>query len=361
MRAWTYQDYRQKKKLGDKCPWSVGWYDPEGKKCRRKIGAKSRAEKFARKTEGELAAGTYQSTSRKHWADFRREYQERGMPGAAVGTHDIAGRCLDHFERLSKPARVSAITSRTIAQYVAARRVESAAPATINKELRHLRAAIRKGHRWGYLPRVPEIDFLREPGKLATYVTPEHFAALYANAGAARWPDEGPFGVADWWRALFVTAYMTGWRIGSLLALRWDDVNLDNAVAVSRAADNKGKRDERIPLHPLVVEHLHKLTSFSPAVFAWNRSRRALYDEFATIQRAAKVKPEGRTGAYGFHDFRRAFATLNAEKLTPDALQALMQHKTYTTTQKYINMARQLNPAVENLYVPSLDVVSSAG
>jgi hypothetical protein len=32
---------------------------------------------------------------------------------------------------------------------------------------------------------------------------------------------------------------------------------------------------------------------------------------------------------------------MNADMLTPDALQALMRHKSYQTTQVYINMARQ--------------------
>ena len=31
-----------------------------------------------------------------------------------------------------------------------------------------------------------------------------------------------------------------------------------------------------------------------------------------------------------------------------------MQHKDYQTTQRYINMARQLNPAPQNLFVPHL-------
>ena len=57
---------------------------------------------------------------------------------------------------------------------------------------------------------------------------------------------------------------------------------------------------------------------------------------------------------YGFHDLRRAFATMNADKLTPDALQALMRHKSYTTTQVYINMARQMDAAVANLHVPDV-------
>jgi len=43
---------------------------------------------------------------------------------------------------------------------------------------------------------------------------------------------------------------------------------------------------------------------------------------------------------------------MNAATLSADALQSLMQHRDYQTTQRYINLARQLNPAVANLYVP---------
>jgi hypothetical protein len=41
-----------------------------------------------------------------------------------------------------------------------------------------------------------------------------------------------------------------------------------------------------------------------------------------------------------------------SNRLTPDVLQALMQHKDYQTTQRYINIARQLRPAAHDLYVP---------
>jgi len=43
---------------------------------------------------------------------------------------------------------------------------------------------------------------------------------------------------------------------------------------------------------------------------------------------------------------------MNAKRLTPDALQALMRHRSYLTTKRYVNMARQLNGAVEQLHVP---------
>lgn len=65
--------------------------------------------------------------------------------------------------------------------------------------------------------------------------------------------------------------------------------------------------------------------------------------------------------AYSFHDLRRAFATMNASRLTADALQALMRHKSYQTTQRYINMARQLDDAVAGLYVPEVPGAARLG
>ena len=89
MRAWTFQDHRQKKKLGDKAPWSAGWIDPEGSKRSKRIGSKSRAEKYARKKEGELAAGTYQNESRKHWASSGRSGNRRSAPAWSRRASDV--------------------------------------------------------------------------------------------------------------------------------------------------------------------------------------------------------------------------------------------------------------------------------
>jgi integrase len=188
-------------------------------------------------------------------------------------------------------------------------------------------------------------------------VTPEDFQKLYNAVDVMRWPDDQPFTPSDWWRGLLMTAYLTGWRIGSLLALRWADVDIVKGTALSRAADNKGKRDQLVPLHPVALDHIAKLKSFSPTVFAWNRNRRALFIEFHDLQNEAKVNPVGKL-FYGFHDLRRAFATMNAGAMSADALQALMQHKDYQTTQRNINMARQLNPAVQNLFVPAFSVAA---
>jgi integrase len=237
-------------------------------------------------------------------------------------------------------------------------------PATVNKELRHLKAALRVAHEWGYLPSVPKFRMEKVPKKLATYITGDHFAAVYQTCDVAKLPNDQAYPAADWWRGVLVMGYMTGWRISDVLGLRREDLDLAAGFAVTRYEDNKGKRDEKVKLHPVVVEHLKKLAGFDPRVFPWNRSRRALQEEFARIQEKAGVKLPCRSrGAhehthfcyvYGFHDLRRAFATMNADKLTADALQALMRHKSYTTTQIYINMARQMDQAVAALHVPDV-------
>ncbi len=149
--------------------------------------------------------------------------------------------------------------------------------------------------------------------------------------------------------------------------MRWDDVSLDRGEAITWHEDNKGRRDERVPLHPIVVEHLRKLVDLGSIVFAWPHHERTLWVEFARIQQAATDEAGNRvidlpchekhehTDAchlYGFHDFRQAFASMNAPRLGGDALQSLMRHKSYLTTKKYINMARQLDGAVERLHVP---------
>jgi integrase len=365
MKAWTFQDHRQKEKLGDDCPWSVGFLDPDGKRKSKRIGSKSAATKYQRKIEGQLAAGVYETVSRKGWDDFEAEYESKVMASMGAGTRESAEYAIKHFKRIVKPVRMAAINSKTIVDYVAARRLEKkfkrevsplVSPATVNKELRTLRAILRKAKRWGYIANAPEFDFLREPGKLPTYVPPEDFAKLYASCDSTRRPHLQGCEPADWWRALLITGYMTGWRIGSLLSLRWEDIDTKAGTAISRYGDNKGKRDQKIPLHPLVFEHIAKLKGFSPLVFPWPHSAREIFREFNALQEAAGVKPEGGKARYGFHDLRRAFATMNAPNLTADALQHLMQHKDYQTTQRYINMARQLKPAVQTLYVPSLTV-----
>ena len=91
-------------------------------------------------------------------------------------------------------------------------------------------------------------------------------------------------------------------------------------------------------------------------VFPWPYNERSLWSSFGSLQEAA-----GLLKRHGFHDFRRAFATQNADRMSAEALQHLMRHKSYTTTQLYINYAKQVKTAVADLYVPDVLLHKSTG
>jgi integrase len=375
-KAWTFQRAAQVRDLGpEKAPWYCGWYEPNGRRRNKSFGpgvrGKDHAERWQHKIEEQLLTRTYQAKVLKPWSEFREQYEKTVVPGLAVRSRSEVLTSLEHFERIVKPSRVLAITTETIDQFVAARRQEpgkkkgaNVSPATVNKDLRHLKAALKKAKKWGYLVNLPEFDFEREPERLPTFITEEHFADVLAACDKARRPYDVPnVSPADWWRALLVTAYMTGWRISDLLGLRRDDLDLDGGFAVTPAEDNKGKRHDRVKLHPVVVEHLKALAGgFDSHVFPWNHHRRTLDIEFHSIQAAAKISlrcPERHqhTDAcryYGFHDLRRAFATENAPNMSGDALQKLMRHRSYLTTKVYIEMSRQEDSAVAGLHVPKV-------
>jgi integrase len=372
--AWVYQDDKQVKKHGEeKASWYVGWIDPEGKRRCKSCGpgehGRRNAEKLRTKRQAELLTGTYQSDAKKTWEAFRCEYVTKVMSGLSVRTREEVKAALDHFERLVGPKKLVGMKTATIDGFIAKRRGEAGkkkgstiSPATVNKDLRHLRAVLGVAHEWGYLPAVPKFRMEKQSKRLPTYVTADAFAAIYEACDQANRPAGLPYPPGDWWRALLVMGYMTGWRISELLALRRADLDLESGTAITRAEDNKGKRDDVVKLHPVVSAHLRKLAAFAPLVFPWGHNKTTLYKDFIAVQKAAGIKlncgqDHEHTDAchtYGFHDLRRAFATMNADKLTPDALQALMRHKSYSTTQRYIAIARQMDAAVAGLHVPDV-------
>ncbi len=374
--VWIFQlkkDVARKGEAG--ASWYVGWYDLQGKRHSESCGPGSRgqnlAEKRLRRVQSELDIGVHQPASKKLWADFASEYEERILAGLAGRTKDAAVDSLGHFGRIARVARVESVTTAAVDQFVSKRRLERGlkpgsivAPATINKDLRHLKAALRLAHEWGYLPAMPKVRMVKEPQKLPTFVTPGHFDLIYTLAAEFATLPRNPaqqYSPKDWWQAVTATAYLTGMRIGEILAVRREDIDFAAGELITRWNDTKTDRDEVIPLHAVVIEHLSRLAGDSPLAFPWHHAPRTLWVEFTRIQRAAGIHLPCRDQhthtpschVYGFHDFRRAFATVNAPRLKPEVLQRLMRHKSYQTTQRfYINPTSQMQDAMTGMPLP---------
>jgi hypothetical protein len=148
------------------------------------------AEKLKRKVEAELALGLCTvGKKRTTWADFRARFTEVVLPSKAVNTVKAYVGAFDNFERIAKPTYTDAITTEAVDQFIAHRRLEKVrtpvarkkqnpeaaaprtiSPASVNMELRHLRAAFKKAKKWGMLAEAPEVEMLREPEREPYFV-----------------------------------------------------------------------------------------------------------------------------------------------------------------------------------------------
>ena len=371
MKAWLFQDHRQKKTLGSKAPWSVGWIDPDGKRKSKRIGSKSMAEKFQRKTEGQLAAGTYETTSRITWADFRAEYESKVASQLKPRSRVEALNALGNFARIAKPARVASIKTTTIDGFISVRCTEPGrkpgsvvSPYTVKKEVSAIRAAMNVAKDWEYIAQMPKFRRIKVPEAMPRPVTREHFEAMYQATDVATMPRNLSCEPAEWWRALFMFAMTTGWRKEEILLFRREDLDLDTGQVATRAKDNKSGCDEIDYLPEATLDHVRQIVRFDPCVFTWPHHLRTFDVQFARIQTAAGIhlpciiqRQHDCTPSchlYGLHDLRRAYATENCDRLPLATLQKKMRHRDIQTTMRYVEMASKMKRATEEVYVPSV-------
>ncbi len=322
-----------------------------------------------------LLAGTYTGDpSLILWSAFITEFKRVNLR-KKNGNHVVSVLgTMAIFERHMKPRTLQQITAKFIDQFIVRRSRDrgrkpdsTVSPATINRDLRNLKLVFKAAHEWGQLDKMPQIRMVKAPQRIKRHVTLEHFAAMFAAAKEMREPQLPNVIACDYWRALISFAFVTGWRINEILNIRRDDVNFDTGQIVARWDDSKGKRDELIFVPQSLVDLLKPVwRNFAKRPLEWTKSRRTIYVPFMELQKLAGIdlhceESHGHTASchvYGFHDFRRGFATNNASTLSPAQLQRLMKHSDFSTTQRYIDYAKVMTEK-PNVFVP--DVLTAGG
>jgi integrase len=197
------------------------------------------------------------------------------------------------------------------------------------------------------------------PPAVIDFYEPEEVEALAdaAAAGLHRGPQPAnlePEEIA--WRAredaqdaeLFRLAAYTGLRLGELLALRWEDVNLDvrrmvvhRAVSAGVEGPTKGWQARFLPIADPAADALTRLqargdyTGREDYVFCSRLGRRL--DPSAIRRRYKAARDAARLRALKFHALRHGAGSLIARHADARFVQDFLGHSRITTTERYMH------------------------
>lgn len=155
---------------------------------------------------------------------------------------------------------------------------------------------------------------------------------------------------AWWWSTLLYAAWCSGERIGALLELRWQDVDLDGRQLLFRAETRKGRsadiqRAITIDLAQMLRSHQGEPVA---KVWLWDRDYTSLWPSLKLLAKKAGVR------GTGFHRMRKASASYVALG-GGDATEHLGHSSTEMTRQHYLD-PRITSPKSAIDYLPPLDL-----
>ncbi len=242
--------------------------------------------------------------------------------------------CKNHLIPAFGHLRLDAIGVEQIEAFKAAMLKQDYQPKTVNNCLTTLRRLLAVAVEWGKLDKIPPVRWLRSPDPEFDFLTFDEADRLIAGAAG------------DTWKVMITVGLRTGLRIGELLALRWDDVDLAGGRLVVRRSVSRGiigtpknGRSREVPLseHALVAlrSHHHARGEF---VFA--------ADKGGLIARGATKWPIWmacrRAGLrqIGWHVLRHTFAShLAMRGVAIKAIQELLGHSTIEMTMRYAHLS----------------------
>lgn len=312
--------------------WKAQWKSTKSKR-------KADAEKLRREIERDLDDGKHPDADIP-WCDFAEDFLTKHADAKAKRTAQSYRECLTTFAKTAKPRCLGDVTTGMLEDFRNARLAGGAAPATANRDLRHVRTALRWAYRREYLNRVPDFTGLmvRLDDKQPAIIPEEDFRAIVA---ALRNPELVlRRATAGWWRVFLYVANYLGMRRGEIFGLTWDRIRFDANEVVVSAGSSKSRRDRVLPMTDELARVLSQWRSSQPTlpmsgeVLPWTyASYRPMYDDWHAILDAAGM-PEDEH--YTPHDCRSTCASeLIAANVPTAVVKDFLGHSTVTTTERY--------------------------
>ena len=320
-KVWIWERKRKEGKT-----YCVRWLDDRGRTRTEGVGPDRRlAERIRTQKESDLNSGKVEAIDRVGFDAYMSEELEIMKGRVSPSTIKGLDLTLGHFRRICEPGCVADIKPKTVEAFLS-QRLKEVRLATANKDLRTLKASLSRGVKRGYLLKNPAADVksVREPEKEIRVLSTEEVGKLFDACPSLRW------------RAFIGLAVTTGMRRGELLALRWEDVDMEAGSVWVRNTEShltKSRRNRLLGLVPEAGALLKQLPRRGELIFqtaGGESMANNVQRDFMAIVRRSGIK------RCTLHDLRRTFVSqLAMAGVSAGVTQKLAGHASISTTVKH--------------------------
>jgi integrase len=224
--------------------------------------------------------------------------------------------------------RVIDITSERVERYISDKKKEGKANATINRQTGLLKQAMNLALKQEKLNRIPYIPKLKEDNTRTGFFESDQFQAVCDH-------------LPDYLKDVALFGYLSGWRKGEILPLKWDAV--DHNAREIRLRTSKNSKGRILPLAGEFWELIEKRwsarevklssgeTYVSPFIFN-NKGNQIIDFRKAWITATTNAGCPGKL----FHDFRRTAArNMTRAGVQQVTAMSITGHETISMFQRY--------------------------
>ncbi len=246
---------------------------------------------------------------------------------------------------------LSHITVQQIEEFKSAKLQVGLAPKTINNMLAMLGKCLHVAQEWLDLPKVPKIKLLKVPPQRFDFLSPTESSHLLKSVN-------DPF-----WHTMILFALKTGLRLGELMGLDWNDINLRTRMVTVRRSIVRGiigsPKSNRARYIPLTSDLCKILDLWEQPKTGWvfslngtrPQNRKTPQEALTRLCKTAEMRK------VGWHTFRHTFASqLVANGASLKAVQELLGHSDIVTTMRYAHLA----PSALRQAIDTLDEVNNS-
>jgi len=312
--------------------WWCGWYE-NGKRKAKALPTKALAEHFRYIKYAQLNSDVFTSVIDFDWHQIMDEYkrykQVEGLEKSSI--YEIV-LTLRHYQRLVNPNSSKDITQQSLDTFVL-KRGEEIGKNTLNKDIKNLHAFLKWASKNRLVAPDLKIKKVRVAPKPVTSLSAQQVKKLITIA--SMYPTL---------RLRILLAVTTGLRRGDIEAIHIGDIKFDRNIIATRNRKAKKVMPER-PIPESMTTELSNYVATLP-----DGQERLFSDKFSA-KRWEKVRKAMELPKLQFHDLRKTFASLLAQKGVSTAVtQRLLEHSSpQLTNDVYTNVDPVLRQAVSLL------------